>query len=247
MQLFNTEGIVLKTTDYGEFDRLYLLLTLDVGKVLARVHGARRSKNLIAGHLIPFLPAKLFIKEKGDMYSILEAETKEHYTEIGYQAVARLHLVAEIIDKLTMFNEVDGNLYNVLKYTSHLLTGNSWWQLSFAEILAKVVAVLGVSPSTRRCVITGDKVNPNEPIYWSGVYGGVVQSSNDRMQASESFYLIKRVDSLKLLKVLMQREPVAHRLQVDEVVAKEAEYLLLDYMQIYVQQNLRALPFVHSQ
>lgn len=237
---------MLKTTDYGEYDRLYLIYTVAAGKVLARVHGVRRAKNLLAGHLSPFLPSNILLKEYRDNFTIQEAEAMGHYTVVGYQAVARLHLVAELVDKLTMYNEPDNHLYNILKYTSHLLTGDNWWQLSFAEILAKVIAVLGVSPSTRRCVVTGEKVDPTKPIYWSGVHGGVMQTKDDLVTGKEAFYQIKNIDSLKLLKVLMQKEPVAHRLRVEELVAQEAEYLLLDYMQIYVQQNLRALPFVHS-
>lgn len=51
MPLVRTEGVVLRTRDLGEHDRLVTLYTRDLGKLTATARGARRSRSRFGGAL----------------------------------------------------------------------------------------------------------------------------------------------------------------------------------------------------
>ena len=50
---YNTEGIILKYRDIGEFDRIYSILTQDHGKVDAWAQGVRKAQSKLVAHLQP--------------------------------------------------------------------------------------------------------------------------------------------------------------------------------------------------
>ena len=68
------EGIVLRTIDYGESDRIVTLLTRERGKLGAYARGARASRRRFAGLLEPFtlLSAEL-IDRRGDLLGLESA------------------------------------------------------------------------------------------------------------------------------------------------------------------------------
>ena len=55
MPSYRDEGIVIRTTDWGEADRLVTILTRGHGAVRAAVRGVRRIKTRFGGRLEPFM------------------------------------------------------------------------------------------------------------------------------------------------------------------------------------------------
>lgn len=51
---YNTEGIILRFRDIGEYDRIYAILTREYGKVEAWAQGVRKAKSKLCAHLQPF-------------------------------------------------------------------------------------------------------------------------------------------------------------------------------------------------
>jgi DNA repair protein RecO (recombination protein O) len=65
MQHLQLVGVVLRTVDYGEADRVVTLLTQERGKVAAFAKGARKSRRRFGGALEPFTLLSAEVKERG--------------------------------------------------------------------------------------------------------------------------------------------------------------------------------------
>src|SRR3990167_702958 len=50
---YNTEGIILRYRDVGEFDRIYTVLSAEHGKIDAWAQGVRKPKSKLVAHLQP--------------------------------------------------------------------------------------------------------------------------------------------------------------------------------------------------
>ena len=63
------EAVTLKYFNHAENDRLYVMVSPQLGKITARSHGDRRMAKLVAGHLAPWLrtPALLATAPSGSV------------------------------------------------------------------------------------------------------------------------------------------------------------------------------------
>ncbi|GEM_PF-3140803 len=248
MNQIKTVGLVLRSYNIKEYDKLYLLYTKGLGKVLARAYGARRMKNLVSGHLEPYLMNELLLSERNGHYTIVDTRTSERYFDTSFEQVARLHLVTELIQGFTELYEPDERLFDAIRFANKLVVQDCHWQLSFLEALAKVLSALGIAPSTIKCVISGEKIKNGDNAYWSSISGGLVlKMLNEKTERGLNLEPIKNTDSLKLLHLLSQDIEVAHRLKASNEVLNEAQELLINYIQMAVQTKMRALPFLHNQ
>ena len=63
MQVFKTEAIMLRRTNYGEADRIISFITPDRGKLSAIAKGVRKPKSKLAGGLELFAASDITIAE----------------------------------------------------------------------------------------------------------------------------------------------------------------------------------------
>lgn len=83
MNRYNTEGIILARTNYGEADRILTFLTPDHGKVQAIAKGVRRQKSKLAGGLELFSVSHLtLLVGKSEINTLISTKLKKHYSHI---------------------------------------------------------------------------------------------------------------------------------------------------------------------
>jgi len=72
--IYTTRGIVLSERAIGEADRIYSILTRDLGKLQARVIGVRKNTSKLRGSIEPFsLSSISFVKGK-DYWRLISAQ-----------------------------------------------------------------------------------------------------------------------------------------------------------------------------
>lgn len=100
MQKFNTKGIVLSRTNYGEAARIITFLTPDHGKLKVMARGVRKSKSKLAGGIELFSVSDIGVmKGKGEVDTLASSRLVKHYgrivkdldrTNLGYQIIKQL-------------------------------------------------------------------------------------------------------------------------------------------------------------
>jgi len=83
MKQFETKGIILRRTDYGEADRIITLLTSDHGKIRVMAKGVRKQKSKLAGGIELFSISEIhYIKGRGDIDTLVSTRLIKHYGNI---------------------------------------------------------------------------------------------------------------------------------------------------------------------
>ena len=94
---FTTQGLIIKSTNIGESDRVVVVLTRDRGVLSAFVSGARKpkSKNSAATSLLSY--SSLTLTQTKDAYRITESEVVEAFFDLS-EDIMRLSLAQYICE-----------------------------------------------------------------------------------------------------------------------------------------------------
>ncbi len=250
-----TAAIILHDADVFDADRSYLLFTREFGKVWARARGVRRTTSRLTGHLLAYVPTMLELVEAGNSYLIVQAQviggqSAAQYPEHTLLFLQFAEILSEAVDKLFVEREAHPEVYDGLIYTLDCIHSRCAesnpdpirLQLIVAELLFKMLTVLGYQPELSHCAVTGDALDQHW-VGWSSVIGGVVC---ERAPQTSQFPFL-RLDHPKTVVVLRQfarPEFISDRLSADEAVCKETAKVVFDYLQTQIGKPLKSVRFV---
>ncbi len=105
MRKFNTQGIVLARTNYGEAARIITFLTPEHGKVKVMAKGVRKSKSKLAGGIELFSVSDIGVMVgKGEVDTLLSSRLVKHYGQI-VKDLNRTNLAYQFIKNLDKATE----------------------------------------------------------------------------------------------------------------------------------------------
>ena len=98
-----TDGICLRSVEYGENDRIITLLTDKLGKVSVRARGVSSPNSRLRHAAVPFSFGEYILSENGDFYSLKSFDYNDAFTAVSDDLVRYFAATAalEIADKLT--------------------------------------------------------------------------------------------------------------------------------------------------
>lgn len=114
--LYETQGIIIKKTNLGEFDRLLTVYTKDFGKILVRAKAVRKNQAKLKGHLELFLHSHLIFAQGKNLDIVTNAEIIEDFPYLHQRlpCLAAAYYLAELVDKLIAGPEKDENIWPLL-------------------------------------------------------------------------------------------------------------------------------------
>ena len=105
MKQLLTRGIILSRTDYGEADRIIILLTPEYGKLRLMAKGVRRVKSKLAGGIELFSVSHItFLQGRKDVGTLVSTRLIRHYGDI-VKDIERVQLGYELIRMLDRATE----------------------------------------------------------------------------------------------------------------------------------------------
>ncbi|MDD2753345.1 MAG: DNA repair protein RecO [Candidatus Portnoybacteria bacterium] len=116
LPVYKTEGIILKTADWGDLDRLLTIYTRGYGKIRARAISARKKGSKLNGLLQNFTYGKfLLAKSKTiDIITDLEVADSYQYLHSNLANLGYAFYFAELVDKLVTGQERDDDLWRLI-------------------------------------------------------------------------------------------------------------------------------------
>jgi DNA repair protein RecO (recombination protein O) len=114
--LYKTQGIIIKRTNSGEFDRLLTIYTKNFGKILVRAKAIRKNQSKLKGHLELFLHSHLLLAPGKNLDIITGAEAIEKFSELHQRlpCLATAYYLSEIIDKTIAGPEKDAHIWQLI-------------------------------------------------------------------------------------------------------------------------------------
>ncbi len=245
MAVETTPAILLKRVEYGDFDYIVTLLTLDFGKVSAIAKNAKKSVKRFSGVLELFSVLNCVIRKGKGMPLLQEASIDEPFGAIrtDYLRTAYASYWSELMIGWLEEEKEESSLYRLL--------GNSLAALDRREIPPETVSILfqlrfmeqsGFLPDLDRCAACGKALEklPGTMVYFDLVKGGLVCSGCPSTGPMRRVAVSK--GTVKLLLWLSRSRPErAGRVTMPPYAVKEGLNLLEGFTAYYLGREPKSL------
>ena len=244
-RVYKTEGIVLRSMNLGEADRVLTILTPRLGKLRVIAKGVRRTRSRIGGGLEPFSDVQLVLAV-GRTFDVVTSSSLED-PHLGLRndlhSTAAAWYVIELADR---FCEGSADSHEAFRLLAQALSA---LDAPPAEVTREVVArwfelsllnAMGFRPELARCLECGAQIEPDGNAY-SPVGGGVLCPACSH--AAHGARTIS-ADALKVLRHLQRSALVGVlRLRLTPTVHREIERLMHATVSAVLERELRSRDF----
>jgi DNA repair protein RecO (recombination protein O) len=241
---FRTDAVILRRQDFGESDRLLVLLTPDHGKFRAIAKGARKPAARKTGHVELFALVDMLIANWGRALPIVsQADTKEPYLVLREdleRAVYANHLV-ELLDRFTEEQDTSHAEYDLLVNALSWLCVDPDPRLVARYYEMHLLTLAGFAPSLHHCSIGQEDLEPQDQ-FFSTIDGGVICPDH---HAGMERGLPLSLNALKVLRYMQTRAWDAVRvLNVSPALHQEIERVMLAYITHLLERRLQSAEFL---
>lgn len=229
MQKFNTKGIVLARTNYGEADRIITFLTPDNGKVKVIAKGVRKQKSKLAGGIELFSISDIGVfVGRSEINTLASSRLLKHYGSI-VKDLARSDVAYELIKILNKATEENPEeaYFNLLKQGFEALDDkNIAPQLVHVWFSAQLLKLAGHSPNLQT-EKSGAKLQ----------MGKAYNFNMDTMAFQQSEAGQTNTDQIKFLRLLFSRNPLKtiNKVQSLEALLAQSSSLIHSMLQNHVR------------
>lgn len=172
--MYRTEGIVLRTRNLGEADKIVTLYTKTNGKVVAVARGARRIRNRLLGPTQVFTQGRYLIFNGKNLDTLSQGEIVNSFQDLreDLDKMAATMYISELVDVFTEPDIASQEVYALLLNTLKMLGDN---QLDYALRVFELrfAKYLGYEPQLNCCISCENP--PENEIFFTRL-GGVVCS-----------------------------------------------------------------------
>jgi DNA repair protein RecO (recombination protein O) len=175
MPTYQTTGIVLGRTNFGEADRILRVLTPDKGKISVMAKGVRRIKSRSGGHLELFGEVTLTLATGRNLDVLTQARLKwyPHHLADDYQRLGLAFLMAQATDRLTTEGHATDGIYWTFLEAIHAVEDGATGALPELWYKLRLISLTGLQPELNGCVICSR--HDDQSVYsFSPEKGGIV-------------------------------------------------------------------------
>lgn len=224
--LMKQKGIIIKSVDYGESDKIITILNEYGAKIPLMARRAKKVKSGLQANTQLFVYG-LFIYNKWRGMGTLNSVDviNQHYElQLDLFESSYASLCAETIDRSMEENEVSKYNYDLLQFVLSKINEGTPAQLMSVIVLLKNMSKFGFTASFDHCAITGIQ-DQSKLIAYSFKFDGAI-SESALYQDQHAFHLSNR--TLYLLNILQQL-PISkmNHLNIQQDILNEMSELLI--------------------
>lgn len=185
MQAVQVRGLVLRSVDLRESDRLITVFTRERGVMTALARGARSLKSRQMSSTLPFCYSELTLYARGDKFWIKEASLIESFFHLRdtLEGLALAGYVAEAIGEIAIA-EPDEELLRLALNTLYAIAGGLYPLPHIkAAFEMRAAAVAGFMPDVLSCDTCGERADN----YYFDILGGHIQCYACHEQAAQTY------------------------------------------------------------
>ena len=252
---YQTEGIIIRQTKLGEFDKIVTMYTPEYGKLKAVAKGACRPKSKLGGNIEPLTHSLMLLAKGRNLDIVTQSQTVNGFLPLKsdlWRMACGLY-ISELVDYFTVEGGENRPLFDLLIDTLQQLSEPDSSDTALRYFELHLLACLGYRPQLRRCV---DCDSPLKPAvnFFSPSKGGLscthCNSEENRhyeqtesISAEPSFPV--SVEALKVLRLWQGCDyATARRVKVRPELSAELERVLCDYIRYILQRELKSLSWL---
>ena len=152
------EGIVIRTTDYGETNKIVTLYTREWGKVGVMARGAKKPNSRLSSITQLFTHGYFLINRGSGLGSMQQGETATSLRSIGEDIflTAYASYIVELTDKCTEEKKPNPYHFELLYQTLNYLNEGYDPDILMNIYEMKMLNMLGLNPILNQCSICGN-------------------------------------------------------------------------------------------
>ncbi|MBM7701488.1 DNA repair protein RecO [Metabacillus iocasae] len=191
------EGIVIRTNDYGESNKIVTIYSRELGKVGMMARGAKKPSSRLSATTQLFTYGHFFVQAGSGMGTLHQGEVISSMRSIREDifCTAYASYIVELTDKVTENNKPNPFLFEFLYQTlSYMNEGYDLDVLTYIYEM-KMLNVLGLYPSLNECVFCQSK---------DGVFGFSIRDNGlicHRCTEKDPYHLRVSPGTIKLLRL----------------------------------------------
>ena len=175
MPTYQTTGIIIGRTNFGEADRVIRFLTPDRGKLSAVAKGVRKIRSRAAGHLELFGEASLMLAVGRNLDIVTSARLLwyPHQLATDYDRLGLAFAMATAVDRLTEPDQPQPVLYALLGEALRAIDAGATGPLPELWFKLRLLQILGYRPQLQACLVCGRRDGATDYAF-SPDRGGIV-------------------------------------------------------------------------
>ncbi len=239
--LIKTEGIVIRTRDYGESHKVVVLFTAERGKLPVLARGAKKPRSRLGavtqlftrGQYLCFLGSGMGTLSQGELIS------SHHGLRSDLLLTATAAYLVELLDRMTEEKDPSPALYRLLSSTLDQLEGGTDPEILSRIFELKVLEAAGYRPVLDKCAISGSR---DRPVRFSVRQGGFLCS--DCLHRDPHTLPLSET-AARLLRLLQRITPDRiGEVRVKEETKAQLERVLRAFIDEYAGIKFKSRPFL---
>ncbi len=242
MVVYNTEGIVLRTRNMGEADKVVTFYTKDHGKVTATARGVRRPRNRLLGPTQVFTHGRYMLFKGRQLDTLSQGEIIYSHQKLreDLDDMAAAMYLTEVMDLFLEEGEPNPDLFQLLVTVLDLGTDKRFdFALRVFEL--RLMALLGYEPQLQECIGCGLELG--EPAFFSPEGGVVCNGCRTQFTKARSITKGTREWMQRFLQWDLERVAILHP---SRSVLDEIQTIMAAYIAFRLDRPLKSLGFLQS-
>ncbi|MGN7414219.1 DNA repair protein RecO [Paenibacillus sp. SAF-068] len=241
--LYRVEGIVIRSMDYGEGNKIITLCTESGGKVGVLVRGAKKPKSRHAALVQPFTYGQYVYFRNTGLGTLNAGEIVESYHELREDLIKASYAsyACELLDRVLQDEETGTFWFKQLKACLQALKEEKDPVVITSLYEMKILQAAGYGPQLDEC-ISCNQERPDEQLFVSPRLGGVLCRACKHFDPPAMSVSPK---ALKLLRVFAQLDlQRLGNISVSESTRDEIKKLMRAFMDHQLGLNLKSRSFL---
>jgi DNA repair protein RecO (recombination protein O) len=245
MPIYKTKAIVLRSTPYGEADRIVTLYTLDFGKIKGVAKGAKRSQKRFGNSLEigSYISLSFFEKENIELVRLSHCDLIRSLKGLreDIKTLAWASYLIELINELTAERIQNTDLFRLLLFFLHWIDREPLREEILRVFEIRLFSLLGYQPQFGFCHHCRRELGEGR-IFFSAKDGGVLCSSCAAPLPGLVPISLGAIKTLRLAQTLPLEK--VDRISFSLQSLKESEAVLTKFLRQYIGKDLKSKKFL---
>ena len=166
-------GLIIRTVDIKETDRLVTIFTEENGAMTALARGARSLKSRKLAATMQFCYVRYILYKQGDKYQIKEAELIENFFDIrqSIEGLALANYICEVLSDVTVA-EAERDLLRLSLNSLYAISKNLYSVEKIKAVFEiRAVSILGFMPDVLSC----NSCDERNGDFFFDIMGGIIE------------------------------------------------------------------------
>lgn len=176
--LSKVRGVVIRTTDYGEGNKIVVLYTEEAGKLAVMARGAKKARSRLAAVTELFTLGEFVFYRRSGMGTLNSGEIERSRASLrsDIEKTAYAAYAAELVDRLVEDGEASPALFRQLNAALDLIEAGKDAEIVTLIFEMKMLKLAGYAPVLTCCAHCG-KEDKTKLVWWSPFHGGALCDS----------------------------------------------------------------------